>query len=126
MPSPAYDRGVITGSRLRDARLRAGYATQADLAMALGVSLRTVTAWEADVVSPRAEARVRELLWPTPAPLAQYSDYELLTELGRRLERSRHQAAGLTTRDFDGAESDPVNGPRSAGRYTGTGGMDNG
>ena len=126
MPPPAYDRPVITGSQLRDARLRAGYATQADLAMALGVSLRTVTAWEADVVSPRAEARVRELLWPAPAPLSQYTDYELLTELGRRLERSRYQAAGLTTRDFDAAESDPAQSARSAGRYTGTGGMDNG
>lgn len=125
MPPPAYDRPVITGSQLRDARLRAGYATQADLAMALGVSLRTVTAWEADVVSPRAEARVRELLWPAPAALSQYSDYELLTELGRRLERSRYQAAGLTTREFDAAESDPAHS-RSAGRYTGTGGMDNG
>ena len=126
MPSPAYDRPVITGSQLRDARLRAGYATQADLAMALGVSLRTVTAWEADVVSPRAEGRVRELLWPAPAPLSQYSDYELLTELGRRLERSRYQAAGLTNRDFDAAESDPAHSQRSAGRYTGTGGIDNG
>ena len=126
MPPSAYDRSVITGSQLRDARLRAGYATQAELAVALGVSLRTVTAWEADVVSPRAEARVRELLWPAPAQLSQYSDYELLTELGRRLERSRYQTAGLATRDFDEEESEPPQRPRGTGRYTGTGGADRG
>jgi DNA-binding XRE family transcriptional regulator len=120
-PAAAYDRPVITGPELRDARLRAGYATQAELAAALGVSLRTVTAWEADVVSPRAEARVRELLWPAPAPLSQYSDYELLSELGRRLERSRNL---LTARDLYGAESEPQTSPRRAGRYTGAGGTD--
>ena len=120
-PPAAYDRPVITGSELRDARLRAGYATQAELAAALGVSLRTVTAWEADVVSPRAEARVRELLWPAPAPLSQYSDYELLSELGRRLERSRNL---LTTRDLYAAQSEPQQSPRRAGRYTGGGGTD--
>ena len=122
LPQPAaYDRPVITGPELRDARLRAGYATQAELAAALGVSLRTVTAWEADVVSPRAEARVRELLWPAPAPLSQYSDYELLSELGRRLERSRNL---LTTRDLYAAQSEPQQSPRRAGRYTGGGGTD--
>jgi DNA-binding XRE family transcriptional regulator len=120
-PAVAYDRPVITGPELRDARLRAGYATQAELAAALGVSLRTVTAWEADVVSPRAEARVRELLWPAPAPLSQYSDYELLSELGRRLERSRNL---LTTRDLYTAESEAEHSPRRAGRYTGAGGTD--
>ena len=121
-PAAGYDRPVITGPELRDARLRAGYATQAELAAALGVSLRTVTAWEADVVSPRAEARVRELLWPAPAPLSQYSDYELLSELGRRLERSRNV---LTTRDLFAADSEPQPSPRRAGgRYTGAGGTD--
>jgi DNA-binding XRE family transcriptional regulator len=120
-PAAGYDRPVITGPELRDARLRAGYATQAELAAALGVSLRTVTAWEADVVSPRAEARVRELLWPAPAPLSQYSDYELLSELGRRLERSRNL---LTARDLYAAESEPQTSPRRAGRYTGAGGTD--
>jgi DNA-binding XRE family transcriptional regulator len=124
MPPAAYDRNVITGSQLRDARLRAGYATQAELAVALGVSLRTVTAWEADVVSPRAEARVRDLLWPAPAPLSQYSDYELLAELGRRLERARYQAGALATRELDEAESEPMQRPPGAGRYTGTGGGD--
>lgn len=85
---PAYDWPMITAEELRDARLRAGFTSQSDLAEALGVSLRTVTAWEAEGghVSPRGEAKVRALLWPAPGPLSSYSNYELLSELGRRLD----------------------------------------
>lgn len=82
---------VIKAEQLRDARQRAGYTSQAALAEALGVSLRTVTAWEAEggQVSARSEARVRALLWPSPEPLSHYSDFELLSEIGRRLDRIR-------------------------------------
>lgn len=89
--SSAYHWPVITAEQLRDARIRAGFSSQKALADALGVSERTVTSWEADGghVSERAEAKVRALLWPTPAPLAHYSDFELLSEIGRRLEAAR-------------------------------------
>lgn len=82
---------VITADELRDARNRAGYTSQAALAEALGVSERTVTNWEADGgrVSTRAEAKVRTLLWPAPGPLSSYSNYELLAEIGRRLDMPR-------------------------------------
>lgn len=85
---------VITAEQLRDARLRSGYTSQAALAEALGVSERTVTNWEAEGahVSTRAEAKVRALLWPAPGPLSSYSDYELLSELGRRLDATRRLA----------------------------------
>lgn len=103
----AYDWPVISAAELRDARLRAGYATQAALAEALNVSLRTVTAWEAEGghVSPRAEAKVRALLWPAPGPLSSYSNYELLSELGRRLD------AGLRSRP----DNDPPHSSRTSG-----------
>lgn len=93
--------GVITAEQLRDARVRAGFTSQQALAEALGVSVRTVTSWEQEGahVSTRAEARVRALLWPSPAPLAHYSDYELLSEIGRRLEAARR----LETDDPDPA-----------------------
>jgi DNA-binding XRE family transcriptional regulator len=88
-----YDWPVITADELRDARNRAGYTSQAALAEALGVSERTVTNWEAEGghVSTRAEAKVRMLLWPAPGPLSSYSNYELLSELGRRLDRTVRQ-----------------------------------
>lgn len=86
----AYDWPVITAHELREARIRAGYSSQLALAQALGVSERTVTNWEADGghVSSRSEGKVRELLWPAPGPLSSYSNYELLSELGRRLDRA--------------------------------------
>lgn len=104
---PAYDWPVIRADELRDARLRAGYTSQAALAEALNVSLRTVTAWEAEGghVSPRAEAKVRALLWPAPGPLSSYSNYELLSEIGRRLD------AGLRPRP----DGDPPNGSQNFG-----------
>lgn len=79
---------MITAEQLRDARIRAGFTSQQALAEALGVSVRTVTAWEQEGahVSARAEARVRALLWPSPEPLSHYTNYELLSEIGRRLE----------------------------------------
>lgn len=85
----SYDWPVITADELRDARNRAGFTSQAALAAALGVSERTVTNWEAEggQVSSRSEATVRALLWPAPGPLSTYSSYELLSELGRRLDR---------------------------------------
>lgn len=85
---------MIQAAELREARIRAGFTSQAALAEALNVSERTVTAWEAEGshVSTRAEARVRALLWPTPGPLSAYSDYELLSEIGRRLEAARRHA----------------------------------
>ena len=84
----AYDWPVITADELRAARIRAGYTSQAALAKALGVSERTVTTWEQEggQVSPRSEAKVRGLLWPAPGSLSSYSNYELLSELGRRLD----------------------------------------
>ena len=84
---------MITAEELRDARNRAGYTSQAALAKALGVAERTVTNWEAEGghVSARAEAKVRALLWPAPGPLSSYSDYELLSEIGRRLDWARRQ-----------------------------------
>lgn len=94
---PAYDWPMISAEDLRDARLRAGYTSQASLADALGVSERTVTNWESEGghVSGRAEAKVRALLWPAPGPLSSYSNYELLSELGRRLDRSsRRETSG--------------------------------
>ena len=94
----AYSWPVINAEQLRDARIRAGYTSQKALADALGVSERTVTSWEADGgrVSGRAEARVRALLWPAPAPLAHYSDFELLSEIGRRLEAARGGGSVIT------------------------------
>ena len=90
---------MITAAELRDARVRAGFTSQAALAEALNVSERTVTSWEAEGshVSTRAEARVRALLWPAPGPLSAYSDYELLSEIGRRLESARRHADELET-----------------------------
>ena len=84
---------MITAEELRDARNRAGYTSQAALAKALGVSERTVTNWEAEGghVSARSEAKVRALLWPAPGPLSSYSDYELLSEIGRRLDWAQRQ-----------------------------------
>lgn len=89
LPTSAYDWPVITASEFRDARVRAGYRTQRDIAEALNVSLRTVTAWEAEGgrVPAKEEQRVRALLWPGPAPLSAYDDWELLSEIGRRLQR---------------------------------------
>lgn len=89
----AYPWPVIDASQLREARIRAGYTSQKALADALGVSERTVTTWESEggYVSTRAEARVRSLLWPAPAPLSHYSNFELLSEIGRRLEAVQHQ-----------------------------------
>ena len=88
---------MITAGELRDARVRAGFTSQAALAEALNVSERTVTSWEAEGshVSTRAEARVRALLWPAPGPLSAYSDYELLSEIGRRLESARRHAGEM-------------------------------
>lgn len=92
---------VITAEQLRDARIRAGYSSQRALAEALDVSERSVTSWEAEGghVSTRSEARVRALLWPAPGPLSSYSSYELLSELGRRLD-----AASQVVREPDDPE----------------------
>ena len=96
-----YDWPVITADQLRDARNRAGYTSQAALAKALGVSERTVTNWEAEGghVSARSEAKVRALLWPAPGPLSSYSSYELLSELGRRLDAAAALRDDSETRD---------------------------
>ena len=94
-----YDvRVAITADQLRDARVRAGFTSQAAFAEALGVSERTVSYWEAEggKVSTRAEARVRDLLWPKqPERPERYSDMsnaallaemnQLLGVIGRRL-----------------------------------------
>lgn len=83
----AYHGGV-TGEELRALRVAAGFRTQADLAAALGKSVRTIVNWEADGarVPRKEEARVRQLLMSPHIPsLESFSDIELLTEVGRRL-----------------------------------------
>jgi predicted transcriptional regulator len=107
-----YDGPVITASALRDRRLRAGYTSQAALAAALGVSERTVTAWEAEgsQVSARGEAKVRALLWPERAEMREAdlraaSDTALIAELARRLA-VRDEGRGNTT-GTAGSETDP-------------------
>src|SRR6478735_8322516 len=93
---PAYDWPMIGPEELLQARLRAGFTSQRALADALGVSERTVTTWERDGVSARGEGKVRQLLWPAPGPLSSYSNYELLSEIGRRLDAAS-QTAGPTS-----------------------------
>lgn len=92
---------VITADQLRDARIRAGFTSQAAFAEALGVSERTVSYWESEggKVSRRAEARVRDLLWPAPSLLSSYSNFELLSEIARRLE-------GISIREVVRAQED--------------------
>lgn len=89
MRGRVYARPVtITADQLRDARVRAGFTSQAAFAEALGVSERTVSYWEAEggKVSARAEARVRDLLWPKqPERDTDMSDATLIAEMIRLL-----------------------------------------
>lgn len=90
----SYAWPVTTGDELRDARMRAGM-TQQEVADALGVSLRSVGAWERSEVPPRQLARVNALLKPAEAPaqpLAAFDDLALIGELARRLAEHRNRA----------------------------------
>lgn len=116
----AYAGRVIEGDVLRQARERAGLS-QAALGAMLGVTGRTIRAWESDVVKPYAERRVAELdvLWAEqePAVLAELSDAALLAEIsalvgemGLRLDRLRqmqHKGHDLST-DAETSGNDPV------------------
>jgi hypothetical protein len=110
---------MITGNQLRDARVRAGYRTQKQLAAALAVSLRTITGWEGSKVPAKEELRVLELLWPGRSPLAAIDDLALITELGRRLaEYKRDQTVAETPSDLDDLPSRVLNNV-PAGTFTG-------
>ena len=88
---------MITGRQLRDARSRSGLS-QEELAVELGVTLRTIGNWErgAGVPSNR-EAKVRDALGDHLTPLAEtpvdplhaYSDTALVAEIARRLDAAR-------------------------------------
>jgi transcriptional regulator with XRE-family HTH domain len=115
----AYAWPVITAEQLQEARLRAGYTSQKALAEALDVSPRTVGTWEREGVSGRGEHAVRKLLWPSPAPLSHYSDYELLSEIGRRLGRISQRdedPQDTTPSDFNARGIKGDNSPSEPGR----------
>lgn len=117
-----YDWPVIEAAQLREARIRAGFTSQAALAEALNISERTVTSWEKEGghVSTRAEARVRALLWPAPGPLASYSSYELLSELGRRLDLAarmvEREQGNVGVSDFAYGVNEPATRGNNSGR----------
>ena len=85
----------MDGRQIRAARERMGW-TQADLAAAVGVGMRTVGNWErGDTVPKNRMAKLQHLFGiPTsedlPDPLRGYSELALLSELSRRaIERER-------------------------------------
>jgi transcriptional regulator with XRE-family HTH domain len=86
-----HDGPVITGEQLAEARSRAGLS-QKELAQLLRHGERTIQKWEKEGVHPAKEALVRARLGNflategEPQPLATYSDWALLMEIGRRLE----------------------------------------
>lgn len=93
-------RAVVrwTPETIRDRREALGW-TQQQLADALGVSLRSVTAWERGEATPRRLSDLNRVLGPaqpgsTAPPLDKASDAELVAELARRLAaRHDHTAA---------------------------------
>lgn len=100
---PSRVADPISGQQLADARVRAGL-TQKRLAQLLRHSESAIQKWEASHVADGKEPLVRALLKEylddngpaKPAPLSSYSDWALLSELGRRLEeaRARELSAG--------------------------------
>lgn len=85
----------MDGRQIRAARERMGW-TQADLAAAVGVGMRTVGNWErGDTVPKNRMAKLEHLFGHTPGserpdPLRGYSELALLSELSRRaVERER-------------------------------------
>ena len=88
-------RSVITSDTLRIERGRLGMS-QRQLADAVGVTMRTVTAREngENPVPLTRNARLHEVLGTTPSvaapdyPLAEASDLDLIGELMRRLSRN--------------------------------------
>lgn len=97
----AYDVHVaIDPDVVRRARIRKGFRSQAALAKALGVSERTAWKFENEGVDEDYEDLVRDLLFPERVPtLAQFSDFELLIELGRRLDRVTMREAEIMARE---------------------------
>lgn len=88
---------MITGEQLQQARSKARM-TQEELAVAVGVTLRSVGNWERGAGVPRnREGTVRDILGQFLAgdqqvdSLSSASDLALLAELGRRLDRARLQ-----------------------------------
>ncbi len=89
---------MISSEEIRSAREQAGL-TQEELALRLGVSMRTVGNWERGATIPRAKARaisavLGEYLNPLregEPSLAAASDVELLAEIAKRLSRANRQ-----------------------------------
>lgn len=88
---------AMNGRQIRAARERMGW-TQADLAAAVGVGMRTVGNWErGDTVPKNRMAKLQHLFGlpagdddTRPDPLRGYSELALLSELSRRaIERER-------------------------------------
>jgi len=86
---------MLTGTDIRQARQAAGMS-QAALARAVGVSMRSIGNYERGDTVPRNKLPVIErvlssYLGTTEGPaLADASDAELLAEIARRFERGHH------------------------------------
>lgn len=87
---------MIDGHQIKEARNRAGM-TQQELAIKIGVTLRTVGNWERGATVPRdREPRLREVLAgylhtgqpPAPVDISQATDAQILAEVARRFDRS--------------------------------------
>lgn len=99
---------MLNGDEIRQARSRAGWS-QADLAKAVGVSMRSIGNYERGETVPRNKAErlsqvLSQYLGGSGPSLAGASDGQLLAEIAKRFERTSGKEVGADGKE----EASPI------------------